>query len=823
MHLNVKRAAAKTLALALVLSTAGGIAPDADAAKKVKLSKSSVTVAKGKSKTVTIKSGKKTIKKSKVKKLTVKSSKTKFVTAKKSGKTGVKVTGRKKGNAKVTVTVQLKGQKAQKLTLKVKVTDPEKKIVDTPAPTAPATNAPAPTTPAETTPAGETPPSGADDDRPTPEYSAAPNPGAKRITNTSDIQNPIINNISIWGMQDNPYAEVGYDYTQYGTYSGIISKWFEAKDAIKELGKLFNPQTAQSLTSLRSLSSAREAAEAQPDAIGTKGASVKSTVQTGKMDFDSKEESDVENHVADFEIRTGASNMENQKLEVVADPAGGDGTALLVTGRAANWHGINLDIKDFVEDPTKDYRISGEVYHTDSSASKKQFYIQMNYKDAEGGDMHLPGLEEFPMLGTVRSAENTWTQFSATYSSKGTEAATRALLAVNWFENNTGDFYLRNIKIMEIKSDKEADASEVLAMEPLWANTEKEYGFSLGGVVGTSSFNDENYNKVLDRHFSSITVDNPLKMYSMLDETATRANSKENGGDGMPVLRVDGDGEKIVKWAYEHGIGVRGHTIVCDTAMSTNCEYFFHENYDTSQPLVLSKEVMLERLESFITQCITYFEQKYPGTIYTWDVVNEAIEPGMVEITKPDGKKTSVEAYEEGDDRKVQMYNNMFYDTIGGDYVEYSFLYARQAVNTLKKMYPERDINIQLFYNDFNCFEYEKRDAIVALAKSIQAFGQSRNMGNLIDGIGMQCYLGTTGEGADKQSAALLQPSDMFTANSIPNAVFMFHDLGCKVQFTELTIRNYDKTKNAAQAEYYKKFMQMAIDINNGTMTKVLE
>ncbi len=197
-----------------------------------------------------------------------------------------------------------------------------------------------------------------------------------------------------------------------------------------------------------------------------------------------------------------------------------------------------------------------------------------------------------------------------------------------------------------------------------------------------------------------------------------------------------------------------------------------------------------------------YFEEKYPGTIHTWDVVNEAISMTNGEYTK-------------GDDRQIQITDNMFYDTIGSDYVEYSFLYAREAVDNLKELYPDRDVNIKLFYNDFNCFQKNKRNAMLALAKSIQAFGQEQGKGNLIDGVGMQCYIGYNGGEFPED---ILVTSPKRTADSIPNAVFMFHNLGLDVQFTELTIRNYKEDQNAAQAEYYKKFMQMAIDINNGTM-----
>ena len=161
MKKNFKRTLAKVMAVALTVSMVGVASDDVDAAKKIKLSKKTVSVAKGKTKKVTIKN----VKAKKVKKLTVKSKNKKIATVKKAGKTAFKVTGKKAGKStKVTVKVTVKGKKkATKLTLKVKVTKAKKasKSKTTAAPSAsatpaasaaaskaPASNAPAPTAPA---------------------------------------------------------------------------------------------------------------------------------------------------------------------------------------------------------------------------------------------------------------------------------------------------------------------------------------------------------------------------------------------------------------------------------------------------------------------------------------------------------------------------------------------------------------------------------------------------------------------------------------------------------------------------------------------------
>ena len=188
MKKNFKRTLAKVMAVALTVSMVGVASDDVDAAKKIKLSKKTVSVAKGKTKKVTIKN----VKAKKVKKLTVKSANKKIATVKKAGKTAIKVTGKKAGKStKVTVKVTVKGKKkATKLTLKVKVTKAKKASKSkttaapsasaTPAASAAASKAPASKAPASNAPASKAPssatPTAPATDAPTPVASASAEP-----------------------------------------------------------------------------------------------------------------------------------------------------------------------------------------------------------------------------------------------------------------------------------------------------------------------------------------------------------------------------------------------------------------------------------------------------------------------------------------------------------------------------------------------------------------------------------------------------------------------------------------------------------------------
>lgn len=180
------------MAAALTVSLMG-MPADADAAKKIKLSKKSVTVTKGQSVKVTIKN----VKAKNVKKLSVTSSKKKIAAVKKSGKTAFKVTGKSKGSAKVTAKVTVKGKKkATKLTLKVSVKEVKKPDVptktQTPSTQAPVTQAPATQPPAQTeAPSTQAP--GTQEPATQPPATQEPATQPPIQTTTPDVKEPVVN------------------------------------------------------------------------------------------------------------------------------------------------------------------------------------------------------------------------------------------------------------------------------------------------------------------------------------------------------------------------------------------------------------------------------------------------------------------------------------------------------------------------------------------------------------------------------------------------------------------------------------------------------
>ena len=307
-------------------------------------------------------------------------------------------------------------------------------------------------------------------------------------------------------------------------------------------------------------------------------------------------------------------------------------------------------------------------------------------------------------------------------------------------------------------------------------------GFRIGICLSPHQLGDQAYLDLLSGQFNTTTCTNETKAYSLLNQRACQQSE-----DGMP--RMDYTvADRMVAWAAENGVGVRGHVLTWDAYM---LEWFFHEDYNMAKP-VASREVLLDRMESYITQVITHFEEKFPGVIYCWDVVNEAMGDSAGDTLAGDPKLTRTTR---------SGAPNLYYQYVGPDYVEYSFLFARNAVEAL-------GADIRLFYNDYNMLYPAKRNAAKALVESINTFAtdDAGNPRKLIDGIGMQGYLGGYGQQAGCLSADLIANTEA--------SIRAFADLGMEVHITEMALRNYEEARGAEHAAFYGKMFDMLGKIN---------
>ncbi len=315
-------------------------------------------------------------------------------------------------------------------------------------------------------------------------------------------------------------------------------------------------------------------------------------------------------------------------------------------------------------------------------------------------------------------------------------------------------------------------------------------GFLMGAPLSYGQMADAVYMTTIKHHFDTITPTNELKAYSLLD---LRASQKST--DGMPRMNFT-RADKMVEWAMKAGLKVRGHVLVWDAYMT---KWFFHEGYDVSKPIA-DQETMKKRMQSYIEDVITHFEDKYPGVVYCWDVVNEAIADSDSE-------------YKVGDARHVRTKrsgsSNPFYDYVGPDYVELAFSYAWDTVQLL-------GADIKLFYNDYNMFHMKKRAAAVELIRSINTYAKDENGAfiQLCDGIGMQGYIG----GYGTQSGCMKEGN----LNDIRKSIQMYAELGVEVQMTEMAVRNYKEELVHEHAVFYQKLFRVFKAINRGQEKPVL-
>lgn len=258
-----------------------------------------------------------------------------------------------------------------------------------------------------------------------------------------------------------------------------------------------------------------------------------------------------------------------------------------------------------------------------------------------------------------------------------------------------------------------------------------------GSTLENQTLNLPEYMELSKKHFNSCTMTNLMKSGYILDQWGSIENLEK--GDESPALFF-GSIDPTLEWCKENGMKMRGHTLVWHTQAPN---WFFREGYKDDGEYV-DKETMLARMESYIKQLMTHVQENYPGVIYCWDVVNEAVEPDSYDPESFFMCRT-----------KCGADPNPWYETIGPDYVEAAFTYARKYA----------DSDVKLFYNDYNTYQPVKTKAIYDLCASLKEKG-------LIDGIGMQGYWG------------LDYPSDQM----IETAIRKFAELDLEIHVTELSI-----------------------------------
>ena len=444
---------------------------------------------------------------------------------------------------------------------------------------------------------------------------------------------------------------------------------------------------------------------------------------------------------------------EAAKLEYVPD-GGQDGTGgcVKVYGRDENWNSLAQDIKDKVKNKTKYYfscwvKLSDE--YNAESVVKAGLTIQST-EDNKGEPVYDGwGISN----NTVKASKDEWRQIKGSFMAnwKGTLSQLQFKVAD---ENNTNSFYVDNLSITENDADLSIE-KDIPSLKNYFASVNPKHDFRVGTALTADQLGNENKMELVYKHFNSFTAGNEMKPDYII---------KGLNDDGS--LKLDftiPDNTLDVFWEYnkdkaeEDQIHVRGHVLCWH---SQTPEVFFK---DTDGNL-LSKEAMNARIEEYIKKVLAHVNEKYPGLIYCWDVVNEAIIPS-------DGEKGGLRVYGGGGET---YYHQIYKDS--NEYIINAFTYAAKYAAE----------GVKLFYNDYGETEPTKVKCISALADAI------KEGGGRIDGIGMQAHYSMESPGAEE----------------LYNAITEYGRHVSEVQITELDMlasKSYDGSDAQKEAELVKQ------------------
>ncbi len=317
--------------------------------------------------------------------------------------------------------------------------------------------------------------------------------------------------------------------------------------------------------------------------------------------------------------------------------------------------------------------------------------------------------------------------------------------------------------------------------------------------VGISLTNNEidnqNIMALVTKHFNAVTLGNELKPDALFGynngqcpgTTTAELNGKKITVPVMNTSLAEKMLDAISDWNAGHPealIKVRGHVLVWH---SQTPEWFFHENYDKTQPYV-TKEVMDMRQEWYIKTVLTYFTTKYKDLFYGWDVVNEAISDAT------NTYRTDSENPAEPLSADTHGNNSSWWKVYGSnEFIINAFRYANKYAPA----------SVELYYNDYNETNINKAQGIVSLLKAVKAAPGTR-----IDGMGLQGHYSAETPGAEQ----------------IKTVARMYAGVVDKIQLTELDLkasRQFDGTRATLAAEYalqaqkYKEINDALLDLKN--------
>lgn len=413
--------------------------------------------------------------------------------------------------------------------------------------------------------------------------------------------------------------------------------------------------------------------------------------------------------------------------------------ALGITGRSDSWHSPG---RYFALIPGGVYEISAKVRQNEADSAT--FMISVAHSKS--------GAETYENLARDVAENGEWTELSCTYTAGPYD---KFVFYVETVGSPDLSFEICDFLVCAPYGEPEPTPEpvpmiieEVENMPSIREAYKKHFDF--GAAVPKYLVSNEDARATILEQFSIVTHENELKPESVLDIPACRELSETD----QTAVAVKFEAAKpLLDFAKENNLKVHGHVLVWH---SQTPEAFFLENYQIGRQRV-SREIMLARLENYISAVMAYMDENYPGVIVSWDVVNEAV-----------------------DDSTGELRASPWLETIGDDYLARAFEYARQYA-------PEGTI---LCYNDYNTPDPTKLAGIEKLLKDLISEGN-------IDAYGFQMHYNTASPSMEQ----------------IETAVRRIADLGLVLRVSELDIKVDNSTKESfnLQAARYTDIMNLLI------------
>ena len=221
----------------------------------------------------------------------------------------------------------------------------------------------------------------------------------------------------------------------------------------------------------------------------------------------------------------------------------------------------------------------------------------------------------------------------------------------------------------------------------------KDY-FKIGVAVNNRNVVEPEQIKVILREFNSITAENAMK------PEPTEPRKGEFNWE---------DADRIADFCREHGIRMRGHTLMWHSQIGSWM-------YQDANGNLLPKEEFYANMKHHIQAIVN----RYKDVVYCWDVVNEAVADSPVWPGRP------------------ELRDSPMYRIAGEEFIYKAFEYAHEA-----------DPDALLFYNDYNDAEPAKSQRIFNLVKRM------KDAGVPVDGIGMQGHYNIYGPSMEEIDKAI--------------------------------------------------------------------